>query len=106
MLTIVSLNGTYLAKTTRIAVDRIMEWLDEERARPPAGLDLRGDRLGGRRPRHQHGGQREHRQHDLDDRDPGGRHPADRLSVAAAGDGPPGHDRAVGADLVLGDRAA
>jgi RND superfamily putative drug exporter len=40
VLTIVSLNGTYLAKTTRIAVDRILEWVEQERARPPAGLDL------------------------------------------------------------------
>jgi putative drug exporter of the RND superfamily len=40
VLTIIALNGTYLAKTTRIAVDRILEWLEEERARPPAGLDL------------------------------------------------------------------
>ena len=40
VLTIVALNGTYLAKTTRVAVDRIMEWVAEERTRPPAGLDL------------------------------------------------------------------
>ncbi len=40
MLTIASLNGTYLAKTTRIAVDRIMEWVQKERTRPPAGLEL------------------------------------------------------------------
>ena len=40
MLTIVSLNGTYLAKTTRIAVDRILEWLKQERPAPPAGLEL------------------------------------------------------------------
>ena len=45
------------------------------------------DRLRGRRPRHQRGGQREHRQHDLDDDHPGGRHPAGRLSIAAPGDG-------------------
>jgi RND superfamily putative drug exporter len=40
VLTIVSLNGTYLAKTTRIAVDRILEWVEQERTRPPAGLEL------------------------------------------------------------------
>ena len=40
VLTIVALNGTYLAKTTRVAVDRIMEWVAEERTRPPPGLDL------------------------------------------------------------------
>lgn len=39
-LTIVALKGTYLAKTTRIAVDRIMEWVQEERTRTPQGLDL------------------------------------------------------------------
>jgi RND superfamily putative drug exporter len=40
VLTIISLNGTYLAKTTRIAVDRILTWLRTDRPRPPAGLDL------------------------------------------------------------------
>ena len=40
MLTIVSLNGTYLAKTTRIAVDGILEWVEQERTRLPAGLQL------------------------------------------------------------------
>ncbi len=41
VLTIIALNGTYLAKTTRIAVDHILEWLEKERARPrPSGLEL------------------------------------------------------------------
>ncbi len=40
VLSIVSMNGTYLAKTTRIAVDRILEWLDRQRAAPPSGLTL------------------------------------------------------------------
>ncbi|MHB1561773.1 MAG: MMPL family transporter, partial [Isosphaeraceae bacterium] len=41
VLTIISLNGTYLAKTTRIAVDRILgDWLAGERSLPPRGLDL------------------------------------------------------------------
>lgn len=40
-LTIISLNGSYLAKTTRIAVDRILaDWLAGERSLPPGGLDL------------------------------------------------------------------
>jgi RND superfamily putative drug exporter len=40
VLTIVSLNGSYLAKTTRIAVDGILEWVGRERTRLPAGLTL------------------------------------------------------------------
>ncbi len=41
VLTIISLNGTYLAKTTRIAVDHILgDWLARERSLPPKGLDL------------------------------------------------------------------
>ena len=40
VLTIVSLNGTYLAKTTRSPSTRILEWLESERARLPAGLTL------------------------------------------------------------------
>src|SRR5271157_5436421 len=40
VLTIVSLRGTYLSKTTRIAVDRILAWIEQERSRPPAGLGL------------------------------------------------------------------
>jgi putative drug exporter of the RND superfamily len=40
VLSIVAMNGTYLAKTTRIAVDRILEWLAKERAAPPSGLEL------------------------------------------------------------------
>jgi RND superfamily putative drug exporter len=40
VLSIVALNGTYLAKTTRVAVDRILEWVDQERTRPPGGLEL------------------------------------------------------------------
>ena len=94
VLTIVSLNGTYLAKTTRLAVDAILEWARAGTCPPPRGAATGRDRLGGRRPRHQHRGQREHRQHHLDDDHPGGHHPADRLPVAAAGDGPAGDDRA------------
>ncbi len=40
VLTILSLNGTYRAKTTRIAVDQILEWLAQDRPAPPAGLEL------------------------------------------------------------------
>ncbi len=40
VLSIVAMNGTYLAKTTRIAVDHILEWLDKERPAPPPGLKL------------------------------------------------------------------
>ncbi len=40
VLTIISLNGTYLAKTTRIAVDRILEWAKADRPASPAGLEL------------------------------------------------------------------
>ena len=29
VLTIVRLNGTYLSKKTRVAVDRILEWLED-----------------------------------------------------------------------------
>ncbi len=40
-LTIIALNGTYLAKTTRIAVDKILgDWLTAEQALPPEGLAL------------------------------------------------------------------
>ncbi len=39
VLTILSLNGTYRAKTTRIAVDHILEWLAEDRPEPPSGLE-------------------------------------------------------------------
>ncbi len=38
VLTIVALQGTYLSKRTRLAVDRIEEWLKSERPAPPAGL--------------------------------------------------------------------
>ena len=51
---LVSLNGTYIAKQTRIAMDRLQEVLaafDEAAGR----ADDRDDRLGGRRPRHEHG---------------------------------------------------
>ena len=40
VLTIVRLNGTYLSKKTRVAVDRILQWLKEERPPAPAGLEL------------------------------------------------------------------
>src|SRR5207249_4789871 len=40
VLTIVSLNETYLAKKTRIAVDRIIDWLRADRPPPPTGLEL------------------------------------------------------------------
>ena len=35
VLTIVSLNGTYLSKTTRVAVDGILEWVNQERPACP-----------------------------------------------------------------------
>jgi RND superfamily putative drug exporter len=38
VLTIVSLEGTYLSKRTRLAVDRIDEWLKSARPAPPPGL--------------------------------------------------------------------
>lgn len=40
VLSIISLNGTYQAKKTRIAVDRILDWVEEERTGLPAGLAL------------------------------------------------------------------
>ena len=66
VLTIVALNGTYLAKTTRVAVDRIMEWVAEERTRLPAGLDLAvtGSAVVGHDTNT--AAEREHHQHDLD----------------------------------------
>ena len=39
VLTIARLNGTYLSKKTRIAVDQILEWLKTERPAAPAGLE-------------------------------------------------------------------
>jgi RND superfamily putative drug exporter len=39
-LTIISLRGTYLAKKTRQAVDRILEWVKAERPPTPEGLAL------------------------------------------------------------------
>jgi RND superfamily putative drug exporter len=38
VLTIVSLQGTYVSRRTRLAVDRIDKWLTTERPVPPAGL--------------------------------------------------------------------
>ena len=40
VLTIARLNGTYLSKRTRIAVDRMLDWLKTERPPAPAGLEL------------------------------------------------------------------
>jgi RND superfamily putative drug exporter len=40
VLTIARLKGTYLSKQTRVAVDRILEWLDKNRSPAPAGLKL------------------------------------------------------------------
>jgi RND superfamily putative drug exporter len=40
VLTIISLNGTYLAKKTRIAVDKILDWLKNGRPEAPATLEL------------------------------------------------------------------
>ena len=40
VLTIARLNGTYLSKRTRIAVDQIIDWLKTERPPAPAGLEL------------------------------------------------------------------
>jgi putative drug exporter of the RND superfamily len=39
-LVIVKFQGTYLSNNTRIAVDRILEWLKNEGPRPPPGLEL------------------------------------------------------------------
>jgi RND superfamily putative drug exporter len=39
-LTMVSLEGTYLSKKTRIAVDKILEWSRTDRPALPAGLEL------------------------------------------------------------------
>jgi RND superfamily putative drug exporter len=39
-LTIVRFNGTYLSRKTRVAVDRIFEWVERERAGLPPGLGL------------------------------------------------------------------
>jgi RND superfamily putative drug exporter len=38
VLTIVALQGTYLSKRTRLAVDRIEQWIQSERETPPTGL--------------------------------------------------------------------
>ena len=86
-LVIVKFQGTYLSKKTRVAVDRILEWLKDEGPRAP-GARTGCDRLGGRRSRHQRGRQREHQEHDRTPRRPGRPDLADRLSIAAAGDGP------------------
>ncbi len=40
MLSIIRLNGTHMSKKTRIAVDRILDWLDKQRVARPAGLEL------------------------------------------------------------------
>ncbi len=39
-LTMVSLEGTYLSKKTRIAVDKILEWSRTDRPAPPDGLEF------------------------------------------------------------------
>jgi putative drug exporter of the RND superfamily len=39
-LTIVRFNGTYLSKKTRVAVDEILKWVENERAGLPPGLGL------------------------------------------------------------------
>ena len=39
-LTMVSLEGTYLSKKTRIAVDKILEWSKTNRPAPPEGLEF------------------------------------------------------------------
>ena len=54
-LILVSLNGTYIAKQTRIAMDRLQESWPASTGRPP-GLNVQDDRLGGGRPRHEPGG--------------------------------------------------
>jgi len=38
VLSIVALQGTYLSKRTRLAVDQIEEWIKSQRPSPPAGL--------------------------------------------------------------------
>jgi putative drug exporter of the RND superfamily len=40
VLTMVSLEGTYLSKKTRIAVDKILEWSEKDRPAPPPGLEF------------------------------------------------------------------
>jgi len=40
VLTIVRLNGTYLSRKSRVAVDSTLDWLKKERPAPPAGLEL------------------------------------------------------------------
>ncbi|MFI5458343.1 MAG: MMPL family transporter, partial [Isosphaerales bacterium] len=40
VLTIVRLNGTYLSRKTRVAVDKTLEWIEKERPACPAGLEL------------------------------------------------------------------
>jgi RND superfamily putative drug exporter len=40
VLTIIRLNGTHMSKKTRIAVDRILDWLNSNRVAAPAGLNL------------------------------------------------------------------
>jgi RND superfamily putative drug exporter len=40
VLTIARLKGTYVSKMTRIAVDRVLEWLRNERPQAPDGLEL------------------------------------------------------------------
>jgi RND superfamily putative drug exporter len=38
VLSIISLNSTYLARKTQVAVDRILEWVNTKRPAPPPGL--------------------------------------------------------------------
>src|SRR5207253_6547022 len=45
VLTIISLNETYLAKKTRIAVDRIMDWLQARSEEHTSELQSRGHLL-------------------------------------------------------------
>ena len=95
VLTIVSLRGTYLSKKTRVAVDHILDYL-QQGAPLPQGLRrvVTGSAVVG---------------HDMNTAanqsiesttwttdHPGGRHPAARVSLSAPGDDPAPDDRPFG----------
>ena len=105
VLTIVSLRGTYLSKKTRIAVDRILDYL---RKSPPLPQGLRRVVTGSAVVGHDmNTAANESIESTTRTTIVAGRgDPLDRLSIAAAGDDPAGHDRAFGRRLAQGDRAA
>ncbi len=106
VLTIVRLDGTHVSKKTRIAVDRILEWLKTELPAAPAGLELAvtGSAVVGHDTNRAAG--ESIQQHDVQHDHPGRGDLAGRLPVAAAGDGPAGHDRTLRFRLAAADRAA